>query len=177
MREGVAECLKRQRVIAYPFHYEKIKPHHCRFTRWHGEAGDTRPWRPFALMRYELYTEWLKYYRAPAHIFIFDFRDVFFEQRPDESELQAYTRAVVGELQALRYIGDVEVCDPTWIPVAYTWRRPGSTWSEAMQRRLEEHDIVMAGRYGRWSFQGVTDSIAEGLQLGTSPHSRGSLTK
>ncbi len=40
-----------------------------------------------------------------------------------------------------------------------------TTWAASAQRRLREYGIIMAGRYTRWCFQGVTASIAEGLSL------------
>jgi len=34
--------------------------------------------------------------------------------------------------------------------------------------RLEANDIIMVGRYGRWRFQGITDSIKDGLCMGAT---------
>ena len=74
---------------------------------------------------------------------------------------------MVEELQAWGFIEDAEVVDPTWIDVAYTWWFPGSGWRAQAQRRLEELDIVTVGRYGRWIFQGIADSIRDGLVVGS----------
>lgn len=89
-------------------------------------------------------------------------------QTPTESEVAAYQKAVEKELQHWDYLGDVEVDDPTWIDVAYTWSRPGSPWRAQAMRRLEEHDIYPVGRYGRWVFQGIADSVRDGFLVGAS---------
>ena len=34
--------------------------------------------------------------------------------------------------------------------------------------RLDAHDIVMVGRYARWIFQGIADSIRDGLMAGAA---------
>ena len=33
---------------------------------------------------------------------------------------------------------------------------------------LEENDIQMVGRYARWVFQGISDSIRDGLYVGAA---------
>ncbi len=87
---------------------------------------------------------------------------------PTDAEIARRTRATVEALQAWGFIGEVEVADPTWIPYAYTWAWPGSTWREEALARLRAHDIWMAGRYGRWVFQGIADSLQEGLWAGAA---------
>jgi protoporphyrinogen oxidase len=89
-------------------------------------------------------------------------------QRPSEQEIQTYADAVVRELQEWEFIGKAEVVDPTWIDVAYTWSWPGSQWRAQALRRLEENDIIMMGRYGKWTFQGIADSIRDGLYVGAA---------
>ena len=66
------------------------------------------------------------------------------------------------------YIKEVEVVDPTWINVAYTWSLPNSNWREKAMKVLEENDIYPIGRYGRWIFQGIADSIRDGFFVGSS---------
>ena len=61
-----------------------------------------------------------------------------------------------------------EVVDPTWIDVAYTWEWPSSTWKSQAIRLLQQHDIYMVGRYARWVFQGIADSIKDGFYAGAS---------
>lgn len=89
-------------------------------------------------------------------------------QKPTANEIDDYARAVVKELQAWNYIKDAEVVDPTWIDVAYTWSYPGSRWKPQALKKLEEHGIYQVGRYGRWIFQGIADSIRDGFFAGSS---------
>jgi protoporphyrinogen oxidase len=86
-------------------------------------------------------------------------------QRPGAAGLAAYTRSAIEELQAWGFIGAVDAVDATWIEVAYTWRRPGSTWRERTLRALARQGIQMIGRYARWEFQGIAASIREGWAL------------
>jgi protoporphyrinogen oxidase len=90
------------------------------------------------------------------------------DSRPKPAALIRYTNEVVIELQARGWIGRTEVVDPTWIDVAYTWNRPGSTWREDSIAALEEVGIHQVGRYGRWEFQGIADSIRDGLRSGAA---------
>jgi len=87
-------------------------------------------------------------------------------KEPSEQEKISSAETVVKELQQWKFITDVEVIDPTWIDVAYTWQYPGSNWQEQAIRALAEHGIYQIGRYGRWKFQGIADSIKEGLFWG-----------
>jgi hypothetical protein len=82
--------------------------------------------------------------------------------------LASYGGDVVRELQAWGWIGAVEVLDPSWIDVAYTWSWPGSSWREAAIAALESRGIVPVGRYARWTFQGIADSVRDGLRTGAS---------
>ena len=75
---------------------------------------------------------------------------------------------VVRELQDFGYITDVEILDPTWIEVAYTWSWPHSKWKGMALRKLQEHGIFQVGRYGRWIFQGIADSLRDGFVVGSS---------
>ena len=88
--------------------------------------------------------------------------------RPDAREVAAYVTAVAAELREWGFIGEVEVADPTWIDVAYTWAWPGSRWRDDALRLLEEHGVRQVGRYGRWVFQGIADSIRDGLAEGAA---------
>ncbi len=87
-------------------------------------------------------------------------------QKPSNQDIKTYIKAVVEELQAWQFIGEVEVVDPTWIEVAYTWAWPDSQWRSKALKQLEEHDIFQVGRYGRWIFQGIADSIRDGFVIG-----------
>jgi protoporphyrinogen oxidase len=89
-------------------------------------------------------------------------------QKPSTAETDDYARAVVAELTDWGYITDAEVVDPTWIDVAYTWEWPASQWKSQALRLLQEHNIYMFSRYGRWIFQGIADSIRDGFYVGAS---------
>jgi len=89
-------------------------------------------------------------------------------KKPSEDEIDAYSRAVVAELQEWGFIEDVEVVDPTWIEVAYTWQWPHSTWRNRALKALQKYDIFQVGRYARWAFQGIADSIRDGFYAGAA---------
>jgi protoporphyrinogen oxidase len=90
------------------------------------------------------------------------------DTRPDPGEIPRYAAEASRELQDWGWIGAVEVADSTWIDVAYTWRWPGSRWREDALRVLEAHGVHQVGRYGRWTFQGIADSIRDGLAAGAA---------
>ncbi|MBD3305870.1 protoporphyrinogen oxidase-like protein [candidate division KSB3 bacterium] len=87
-------------------------------------------------------------------------------QRPASRALSDYTDAVINELQEWNFIEEVDVVDQTWIEVAYTWKYPDSVWQQESMQTLRAHGIYQAGRYGRWKFQGIAESLQEGLSLG-----------
>lgn len=89
--------------------------------------------------------------------------------RPSQEELTAYTAAVIAELKEWRFIEEVEVVSPTWVEVAYTWSMPGSRWRERALDLLGGQGIAMAGRYGKWQFQGIAESLGEGFAAGAAP--------
>ncbi|HMB96647.1 MAG TPA: hypothetical protein VKK61_11455, partial [Tepidisphaeraceae bacterium] len=89
-------------------------------------------------------------------------------EKPDDAEIRAYCDSLMLELQSWNWIGDVEVIDPTWIDSAYTWSWPGSKWRAQALALLESNDIFQVGRYGRWIFQGIADSIRDGFIVGSS---------
>jgi hypothetical protein len=86
--------------------------------------------------------------------------------RPSAAEMSVIGEQIVAELQEWGWIETAEVVDPTWIDVAYTWSWPGSTWKTEALRLLDEHNIVQVGRYARWVFQGIADSLRDGLYVG-----------
>jgi len=88
--------------------------------------------------------------------------------RPSDAEIKQYTQNVIKELQEWGFIEDIEVVDPTWIDVAYTWSWPGSNWKQQSIEKLEQCDIYQVGRYGRWAFQGIAKSIHDGLVIGAA---------
>jgi protoporphyrinogen oxidase len=87
---------------------------------------------------------------------------------PGPAEIAAYADAVVTELQQWGFITDVEASKADWIDVAYTWSWPGSTWRSEAIRLLESRGVFPVGRYARWVFQGIADSIRDGFAAGAS---------
>ncbi|MEM1944275.1 MAG: protoporphyrinogen oxidase-like protein [Nitrososphaerota archaeon] len=88
-------------------------------------------------------------------------------EKPSKQELDKLCQDIVEELQEWGWIKEAEVVDPTWIDVAYTWSWPGSRWREKSLKTLEEHGIYQVGRYARWVFQGIADSIKNGFVAGS----------
>ena len=88
-------------------------------------------------------------------------------QRPSAEATQALVHEITEELQQGGLIDTVETADPTWVDVAYTWRRPGSDWVSRATSACQEYAIEPAGRFGRWTFQGIAASLKEGLLLGS----------
>jgi protoporphyrinogen oxidase len=79
-----------------------------------------------------------------------------------------YEMNVCQELQDWGFIEEVEVMDSTWVDVAYTYSWPNSNWRAQALQLLENHNIYQVGRYGRWRFQGIIESIREGLVAGAA---------
>ena len=83
--------------------------------------------------------------------------------KPAAGQIKKYADLVLQELQDWGYIRKCHVLDPTWIEVAYTWTWPDSQWRTEAMRLLESHQIYPVGRYARWVFQGIADSMCDGL--------------
>jgi protoporphyrinogen oxidase len=105
-------------------------------------------------------------HRDGSHVSMYVERAYAGGERPSADEVVAFTDEVIEELQAREYIGTPEVAHPSWVDVAYTWRSPGSTWKARALDALAAGGIQQIGRYGRWHFQGIADSIREGLANG-----------
>ncbi|MCM8813591.1 MAG: FAD-dependent oxidoreductase [Candidatus Omnitrophica bacterium] len=86
-------------------------------------------------------------------------------QKPTAAEIDAVGNSTIAELQAWGFIDAVDVIDPTWIDVAYTWEYPRSPWKQKAIELLAQHDIRVTGRYGAWRFQGIMDSVRDGLAI------------
>lgn len=71
---------------------------------------------------------------------------------------------VIQELQSWNFIGKTIVVDPSWVRTAYTWLYRKEDRDNAFDW-LKERDILSIGRYGKWKFQGVTQSIEDGLSV------------
>ena len=89
--------------------------------------------------------------------------------RPDPAAEAALVAAMVDELVARDVVRSVDVVDVSWVPTAYTWSVPGSTWVADALAVLDELGVEQVGRYARWHFQGIAESIAEGLAVGEAP--------
>ncbi|MDP9072907.1 MAG: FAD-dependent oxidoreductase [Actinomycetota bacterium] len=103
-----------------------------------------------------------------SHVSLYVERAYGSGDRPSEDERTGYMRAVVEELRGRGYIEAVEVVDPSWVEVAYTWRMPGSHWRDQALASLTLDGIHQVGRYGAWHFQGIADSVRDGLAIGQS---------
>jgi protoporphyrinogen oxidase len=93
-------------------------------------------------------------------------RSVVGGARLDADDIARYGAAVVAELQDWEFIGDVDALDASWVDVAYTWTHPCSDWIREATALLAARDIRMTGRYARWHFQGIADSLRDGLLAG-----------
>jgi protoporphyrinogen oxidase len=89
-------------------------------------------------------------------------------EHPSDAAIEQYCSQVVEELRGWGFIKQAEAVHPTWIDVAYTWSWPGSHWAAEALRLLEDKGIYQIGRYGRWRFQGIADSIRDGFVAGSS---------
>ncbi|MGH7885824.1 MAG: FAD-dependent oxidoreductase [Thermodesulfobacteriota bacterium] len=89
-------------------------------------------------------------------------------KKPSVKEIKDYSKSVIDEIKEWGFISEAETIHPTWIDVAYTWAKPGSIWKDTALKELEKNDIFQIGRYGRWSFQGIAESIRDGFYSGSS---------
>ncbi len=85
------------------------------------------------------------------------------EKNPSGAVIKKYSEFVARELQGWKFIKKIEVIDPNWVDVAYTWSWPDSGWRERAIKVLDGESIRQTGRYGLWRFQGIADSIKQGL--------------
>ena len=90
------------------------------------------------------------------------------DAKPSRTVINKYVQDVVAELQEWQFIKEADVVDPTWIEVAYTWSWPDSSWIKLAVGTLAKYGIYQVGRYGLWKFQGIADSIRDGLYAGSS---------
>lgn len=88
--------------------------------------------------------------------------------KPTEPQVASLCRQILDELQDWGWVKQVELMDTTWIDVAYTWSLPKSNWVQKTLEVLQMHNIFQIGRYGQWRFQGIADSIRDGLVTGSA---------
>ena len=89
-------------------------------------------------------------------------------EKPTDKEIKKYSRSVIRELKNWKFIEEEETVHPTWIEVAYTWKKPDSIWKKVAMNELEKRGVYQIGRYGRWIFQGIAESIKDGFFAGAS---------
>ncbi|NIQ14122.1 MAG: protoporphyrinogen oxidase-like protein [Candidatus Dadabacteria bacterium] len=87
-------------------------------------------------------------------------------EKPSDKAIKEYSNSVVEELKTWGFITEAETVHPTWIDVAYTWANRDSNWKNLAMSELEKNNIYQIGRYGRWIFQGIADSIKDGFFIG-----------
>jgi protoporphyrinogen oxidase len=104
--------------------------------------------------------------RNGSHVSMYVERAFANGQSLTTADSDRYVASVVAELQAREYVGAVEVVDASWVETAYTWRTPGSSWRERTIEALAAIGVQQVGRYGRWHFQGIADSVREGIEVG-----------
>jgi len=102
------------------------------------------------------------------HVAMYVERAFLAGERPSEDATRHYIQDTIRELQDWQFIQEVEIAHPTWIDVAYTWKWPNSSWRQQAIQALERYGIYQVGRYGRWKFQGIAESIRDGLVVGVS---------
>lgn len=107
--------------------------------------------------------------RRSSHVSLYVERAYLPSDRPTPEQTTAYSDAVVAELRERGYVEDVEVVDPSWVEMAYTWQLPASRWRNQALAALQRHGIHSIGRYGAWKFQGIADSVRDGLAATSLP--------
>ncbi len=88
--------------------------------------------------------------------------------RPSDGDVDRYTRETIHELREWGWLKEAEVVSPSWVETAYTWSRPRSKWREQASEALRNAGILMTGRYGKWRFQGIADSLRDGFCAGAA---------
>jgi protoporphyrinogen oxidase len=84
-------------------------------------------------------------------------------QKPTVKEIKKICKDAIEELKEWKYITSIDVIHTNWVEVAYTWEYPNSQWRLKGIDVLKKHNIYQVGRYGGWKFQGIAESIKEGL--------------
>ncbi len=69
----------------------------------------------------------------------------------------------IKELQSWGFIKRVDCFDSHKIDTAYTWQYPKNNDVEYLKQVIKDLGITQIGRYGKWHFQGIAQSIKEGL--------------
>jgi protoporphyrinogen oxidase len=89
-------------------------------------------------------------------------------EKPFGEDLKTMIKKTEDELKEYGFIKKVLVADPTWIEVAYTWRRPKIDWVEKSLNILAGKNIFSIGRFGKWNtMYGIAESLKEGIFVGS----------
>ena len=74
--------------------------------------------------------------------------------------MNAEVTKILSEVEELNFIGEVIAHDYNFVEIAYTWRRPDSTWVDDAIRILLNYNIVTIGRYANWGkVEGIVESM------------------
>jgi protoporphyrinogen oxidase len=82
---------------------------------------------------------------------------------PGDAEIQSLGKEVSKQLKEWNFISEVETISPIFVNHAYTWEYPDSKWRDEAIEILSNYHIHQIGRYGKWKFQGIAESIKDGL--------------
>lgn len=82
----------------------------------------------------------------------------------DNIDVDTVKWEVMKELQNWGWIGDIIIYSTDVVPCAYTWQYNREDVPKALAW-LKERDIISTGRYGKWKFQGLTQSIEDGFNV------------
>lgn len=79
---------------------------------------------------------------------------------------RTYVDDVIAELKSWGWIDRVDALDSNWIECGYTWLWNSTNRHDYLDM-LADNDIISTGRYGKWKFQGISDSIMDGIKWGS----------
>jgi len=82
-----------------------------------------------------------------------------------DEDIKNLCENVVKELKDWKFIEEVEVVDHNFVEVAYTWKYPDYDCIERVIEELKKYNIYQTGRYGKWKFQGIAESIKDGVSI------------
>lgn len=103
--------------------------------------------------------------KAPSGMISLSVEMAFRSEVDDKTfDFESLSNRIIDELQSWRFIGDVVTIDPTFVKCAYTWLRDKDEPARHIDW-LKDRGITSTGRYGKWKFQGFTQSIEDGLSL------------
>ena len=86
--------------------------------------------------------------------------------KPSLPEIEKICEEVIQELKSWGFITEAEVVSTAWVEIAYTWQWPKLNKRDKALCMLRKHGIYQTGRYGKWKFQGIAESIKDGLNIG-----------